>query len=124
MVDAGWIRGPLPLPAKLAPAYPARGKFLLDPTEGRLAAQLALNRILIAWKNTAEARKAVAAAPPLLQQYKVMASASAEPCAGDVGGYLDAIAGAYRHSRLREWAFGGVTRHLLQQGPTCALLMH
>lgn len=127
---------------------------------------LALNRILIAWKDTAEARKAVAAALPLLksaqevmiveitsdereneiatrrvvdvatwlQQYNITASASAEPCAGDVGGYLDAIAvengadiivaGAYGHSRLREWAFGGVTRHLLQQGSTCALLMH
>jgi len=127
---------------------------------------LALNRILIAWKDTAEARKAVAAALPLLksaqevliveitsdereneianrrvvdvatwlQQYNIVASASAEPCAGDVGGYLDAIAvengadiivaGAYGHSRLREWAFGGVTRYLLQQGSTCALLMH
>ena len=127
---------------------------------------LALNRILIAWKDTAEARKAVAAALPLLKsaqdvmiveiasderekkiatrrvvdvakwlaQYDITASASAELCAGDVGGYLDTIAlengadiivaGAYGHSRLREWAFGGVTRHLLQQGSTCALLMH
>jgi nucleotide-binding universal stress UspA family protein len=127
---------------------------------------LALNRVLIAWKETAEARKAVAAALPLLesaqevmiveitsdereneiasrraidvatwlQQYNIAATASAELCAGDVGGYLDAIAvengadiivaGAYGHSRLREWAFGGVTRHLLQQGSTCALLMH
>lgn len=127
---------------------------------------LALNRILIAWKDTAEARKAVAAALPLLesaqdvmivevtsdereneiatrrvvdvakwlQQHNITASASAELCTDDVGGYLDAIAvengadiivaGAYGHSRLREWAFGGVTRHLLQQGSTCALLMH
>jgi nucleotide-binding universal stress UspA family protein len=127
---------------------------------------LALNRILIAWKDTAEARKAVVAALPLLksaqevmiveitsdereneiatrrvvdvatwlQQYNIAASAIAVPCTGDVGGYLDAIAeengadiivaGAYGHSRLREWAFGGVTRHLLQQGSTCALLMH
>ena len=127
---------------------------------------LALNRVLIAWKDAAEARKAVVAALPLLksaqevmiveitsdereneiasrrvadvakwlQQYNITASASAELCAGDVGGYLDVIAvengaditvaGAYGHSRLREWAFGGVTRHLLQQGSTCALLMH
>jgi nucleotide-binding universal stress UspA family protein len=127
---------------------------------------LALNRILIAWKDAAEAKKAVAAALPLLksaqdvmiieitpdereneiatrrvldvakwlQQYNIRASASAELCADDVGGYLDAIAvengadiivaGAYGQSRLREWAFGGVTRHLLQQGSTCALLMH
>ncbi len=127
---------------------------------------LALNRILIAWKDTAEARKAVAAALPLLesaqdvmiveitsderekkiatrrvadvatwlQQYNITASASAELGVGEVGCYLDAIAvengvdiivaGAYGHSRLCEWAFGGVTRHLLEEGSTCALLMH
>ncbi len=34
------------------------------------------------------------------------------------------VAGAYGHSRLREWAFGGVTRSLLQQGECCALLSH
>jgi nucleotide-binding universal stress UspA family protein len=127
---------------------------------------LALNRILIAWKDTAEARKAVAAALPLLksaqdvmiveitsdereneiatrrvvdvakwlQRRNIAASASAELCAGDAGDYPDTIAvkngadiivaGAYRHGRLREWALGGVTRHLLQQGPACALFMH
>jgi hypothetical protein len=25
---------------------------------------------------------------------------------------------------LREWIFGGVTRHLLQQSSACALLVH
>jgi nucleotide-binding universal stress UspA family protein len=34
------------------------------------------------------------------------------------------VAGAYGHSRLREWALGGVTRHLLMHGAGCALLSH
>ncbi|MDQ2763488.1 MAG: universal stress protein [Pseudomonadota bacterium] len=34
------------------------------------------------------------------------------------------VAGAYGHTRLREWAFGGVTRDLLLQAHCCALLSH
>jgi nucleotide-binding universal stress UspA family protein len=34
------------------------------------------------------------------------------------------VAGAYGHSRLREWLVGGVTRELLQQRTRCALLSH
>jgi nucleotide-binding universal stress UspA family protein len=34
------------------------------------------------------------------------------------------VAGAYGHSRLGEWAFGGVTRGLLTQSPVCCLLSH
>ena len=127
---------------------------------------LAFNCVLIAWKDTAEARKAVSAALPLLKHaqevmiveivsddrardaaacrvadvakwlksHKVTASASAELSAGDAGSHLDAIgsesgvdvivAGAYGHSRLREWVFGGVTHHLLQQSSMFAFLMH
>ena len=33
------------------------------------------------------------------------------------------VAGAYGHSRMREWAFGGVT-HSILQGEHCALLSH
>ncbi|TXC72948.1 universal stress protein [Sphingomonas ginsenosidivorax] len=32
------------------------------------------------------------------------------------------VAGAYGHSRIREWAFGGVTRDMLLGGNRCALL--
>ncbi len=63
-----------------------------------------------------------------------MASARVELSAGDAGSQLDAIAsearidiivaGAYGHTRLREWIFGGVTRHLLHQSSTCTLLSH
>jgi nucleotide-binding universal stress UspA family protein len=34
------------------------------------------------------------------------------------------VAGAYGHSRLGEWAFGGVTRGLLAQSPVCCLFSH
>jgi nucleotide-binding universal stress UspA family protein len=34
------------------------------------------------------------------------------------------VAGAYGHSRWREWALGGVTRDLLLQPGRCALLAH
>ena len=34
------------------------------------------------------------------------------------------VAGAYGHSRLREWAFGGVTRALLTESPVPCLLSH
>ena len=34
------------------------------------------------------------------------------------------VAGAYGHSRLGEWAFGGVTRGLLVESPICVLFSH
>ena len=34
------------------------------------------------------------------------------------------VAGAYGHSRLGEWIFGGVTRDLLTRCPVCCLLSH
>ena len=34
------------------------------------------------------------------------------------------VAGAYGHSRLREWVLGGVTRDLLLRADMCALVSH
>lgn len=34
------------------------------------------------------------------------------------------VTGAYGHGRLREWAFGGVTRDLLAYAPVCCLMSH
>jgi nucleotide-binding universal stress UspA family protein len=34
------------------------------------------------------------------------------------------VAGAYGHSRLGEWVFGGVTRDLLERSPICCLFAH
>jgi nucleotide-binding universal stress UspA family protein len=34
------------------------------------------------------------------------------------------VAGAYGHSRLGKWVFGGVTRELLAQSSVCCLFSH
>ncbi|HEX2942363.1 MAG TPA: universal stress protein, partial [Rhodopila sp.] len=34
------------------------------------------------------------------------------------------VAGAYGHSRVREWVLGGMTRNLLLRGKRCALVSH
>jgi len=34
------------------------------------------------------------------------------------------VSGAYGHTRLGEWIFGGVTQDLLTQSPVCCLLSH
>jgi nucleotide-binding universal stress UspA family protein len=69
-----------------------------------------------------------------LGHHGVTAQAVVSPAKGDDAGELKAIAreqgadlivaGAYGHSRLREWAFGGVTRALLRNPPACLLLAH
>ena len=41
--------------------------------------------------------------------------------ASDVGAGV-IVAGAYGHSRFREWVFGGVTRYLMTQRKRCFLL--
>lgn len=46
-----------------------------------------------------------------------------EAIANDVDADL-VVAGAYGHSRIREWAFGGVTRDLLLHDHRCTLLSH
>ncbi len=111
-------------------------------------------KVVVAWKDTREARRAVADAMPLLQAADDVVVASVAPTIDqwvresldDVVAYLahhgvtarsetvesyreaeslvelvdrhDAdlvVSGAYGHSRLREWAFGGMTRTLLDE---------
>ena len=124
-------------------------------------------RILVAWKDAREARRAVSDAMPLLARAEevLVAEAVADPeerepalrrandvaallaCHGAAarGEALEArgrtladdllaaaerhgadlvVAGGYGHARLREWAFGGVTRDLLSRCPVCCLLSH
>ena len=124
-----------------------------------------MERIMIAWKNTREARRAVADALPLLKQashvsiaeiapqedlsaarsrldevvswlgrHGVAADAHASPPTGDDATGLDAmateraadiiVAGAYGHSRVREWALGGVTRTMLKHAVRSSLVSH
>lgn len=126
---------------------------------------LKLDQILVAWKDTREARRAVVDALPLLQKaaqvmvaeiaaeadqaaaqthveqvaawlqrHGVAAAAMASLAIGDDASRLsqlaleqDAdliVAGAYGHTRLQEWAFGGVTRDLLARKDRCVLLSH
>lgn len=135
---------------------------LIVPSE---VVKTSLERVLIGWKDTREARRAVLDALPLLQKAEhvavceiaaehEMAEAEAhladvvrwlksdgivaEPIAAlataDDAARLDVIAteqaadvvvaGAYGHSRLREWALGGVTKDLLLQASRCCLVSH
>jgi nucleotide-binding universal stress UspA family protein len=69
-----------------------------------------------------------------LAAHGVKATAVAATTDGDVAHRLQqlaaehkadlVIAGAYGHSRLREWALGGVTRDLLLRSEHCALVSH
>jgi nucleotide-binding universal stress UspA family protein len=69
-----------------------------------------------------------------LKWHGVVADPHASPSTGDDASLLNAIAqeqganmvvaGAYGHSRLREWVLGGVTRDLLLRGENFSLLSH
>ncbi|CAM5385887.1 Universal stress protein family OS=Afipia felis OX=1035 GN=NCTC12722_02151 PE=4 SV=1 [Afipia felis] len=123
---------------------------------------LDLRRIMVAWKDTRESRRAVADALPLLQKAKEVTVAEVcsvldEPQArervDDVAAWLlrhgvaasaitaedtntsenlDTIAsnmgaglivaGAYGHSRLRQWVLGGVTHRFVTAPSRCVLL--
>jgi nucleotide-binding universal stress UspA family protein len=125
---------------------------------------LDLRSVLIAWKDTAEARRAVADALPMLRKatditiveiveeqadraaalsrlkdvaawlsrHGVSASEQVPEESGEAGAQLERIAsevgagivvaGAYGHSRLREWILGGVTRRLVNPSNRCSLL--
>jgi nucleotide-binding universal stress UspA family protein len=137
------------------------GKPVLVVPEG--GASLNLDHVVVGWKDTREARRAVSDALPLLAQaddvavveiahdqadaaqrvdevarwlrlHGVNAQALAPEADGDDAGHLERIAearhaellvtGAYGHSRLREWALGGVTRSLLHRPGRYALLSH
>ncbi|GLS18912.1 hypothetical protein GCM10007874_19290 [Labrys miyagiensis] len=123
-------------------------------------------RVVVGWKNTREARRAVTDALPFLQAAKqvsvveftrrqdmpaareqtlavadflrthgVVATSDAVPYRrGTTAEQLIAfaeqnnadliVAGAYGHTWLHEWIFGGVTQVLLQRCPVCCLLSH
>jgi nucleotide-binding universal stress UspA family protein len=129
------------------------------------ASHIGLDRVLVAWKESRESRRAALDALPLLKRaghvtVAELASLDDLPAArerlADVAAWLgrhgvtaeplavpshggDAstlaklaheqqadmlVAGAYGHSRLREWAFGGVTYDLLLDTPRAAFLSH
>jgi nucleotide-binding universal stress UspA family protein len=118
-------------------------------------------RVVVGWKNTREARRAVLDALPFLKRASEVLVVSVDDGAGSEGqdtlrllqahgvsairvrhdalgastseALVEAatehgadliVAGAYGHGRLREWAFGGVTRELLAYAPLCCLMSH
>jgi nucleotide-binding universal stress UspA family protein len=132
---------------------------LITPPE---ATYLSVKRILVAWKETREARRAVRDALPLLRAAEEVVVAAvgetaSDAAATDVARFLELhgvvaqtrlqrlrertvadelvrlaeedradliVAGAYGHSRTREWILGGVTRDLLDRCPVCCLMAH
>ena len=129
------------------------------------AAALRLERVMVAWKDTREARRAIADALPLLKRasqvtvVEVAGAASIEPARarldgvvgwlaahdvaaqvrvvastgddaaqlGAIAAELDAglvVAGAYGHSRVREWALGGVSKALLHPADRASFVSH
>ncbi len=123
---------------------------------------LSARHIVVAWKDTREARRAVWDALPFLVRAELVCVASVGPEANeqgiaDVCSYLSEhhvaarpmsrggdivsetreiidiaqqqgadliVAGAYGHSRMREWLFGGMTSELLDTTPLCCLISH
>lgn len=128
--------------------------------------ELRLAHVVVAWKDTREARRAVADSIPLMKLAGktsiVAVSAEGETdearrSAEDVVAYLGrhdiaaeaevridtregaaaeilkaaqekqsdlVVCGAYGHARMREWAFGGVTRDLLKKSAVACLMSH
>ncbi|MCJ2012800.1 universal stress protein [Methylobacterium sp. J-076] len=118
-------------------------------------------RIVVAWKDTVETRRAVSGALPFIRRADQVFVAGvgegahaegAEQVAAHLARHGAAVTthliqdrkgpaeeildfarrqdadlivmGAYGHSRMREWAFGGVTRDLLRRSPVCCLMSH
>jgi nucleotide-binding universal stress UspA family protein len=127
---------------------------------------LRAENIVVGWKETREARRAVQDALPFLQEATRVTivevcgpgeEATAQSHLDDVAKYLSRhrigggprvilqqegsgaaqliqlaadekadllVTGAYGHSRLGEWIFGGMTRDLLARSPICCLMSH
>jgi nucleotide-binding universal stress UspA family protein len=127
---------------------------------------LTADHVMIGWKDTREARRAVQDALPFLHEAKRVTvleicekeqMETARHHVDDVVRYLDQhrikaeprveiqargsradqivgwaddedadllVTGAYGHSRLNEWMFGGMTRDLLTTSPICCLMSH
>ncbi|HEV2365590.1 MAG TPA: universal stress protein [Caulobacteraceae bacterium] len=132
----------------------------------QVAAPLEARRVLLAWKDTREARRAMSDAMPFLkkaedvlvlevggredlanaetrvasvvqalERHAVKARAKAMTChEHETSGQIEKearafgadllVAGAYGHSRLGEWVFGGVTQHLADRRDCYVLFSH
>jgi len=150
---------PDPLGVALGPVLMEAGRpVLVVPPR---VADLVGRRIVVAWKDTPEARRAVSGSMPFIRSAdQVFVVTTGEGArfdgAQDVARHLDRhgasvtshlltttvsdgeeilrfareqeadliVMGAYGHSRLREWAFGGATRDILRSTAICCLMAH
>ena len=78
---------------------------------------------------TARRRSSLSVVPPHQRRAQSHAGAKGIWCSavdpdrsGGTGGPV--VTGAYGHSRLGEWIFGGMTRELLATSPICCLMSH
>lgn len=124
---------------------------------------LACRRIVVAWNDTIQGRRAIRDAIPFLKRAEDILLLSIGNFERDAAGTQDVrrwlkchgiasqeevrmaphddigqqilafaaheeadliVCGAYNHSRISEWAFGGVTRHLLEKTHICCLMTH
>ena len=122
-----------------------------------------VRNVVIAWKETAEAQRAIADAIPFMKEAKSVTLVQIHEAGARDGSLADPeaflvrhgvaaktavlpkgsepvdqqivafakksgadliVAGAYGHTRLREWVFGGVTRGLLLNSPIPCLFSH
>jgi nucleotide-binding universal stress UspA family protein len=131
----------------------------------RSVTELKFDKVILAWKDTRETRRAALDALPILKmaahvtvveiaadddltgaglrvqdvvgwlkRHGIAAEAATSASTGDDAGQLKFItqewnadiivAGAYGHSRLREWILGGVTTDLLLRAERCSLVSH
>jgi nucleotide-binding universal stress UspA family protein len=159
-------------PSKMHDAHIVCGAAELAITSGRpvlvappAAARLQAKQILLAWKDTREARRALSDAIPFFEQAErvvvvavclardaaqvqievddvaatlqrrgIRAEGKVVPhahgdgyaimCQASLEGADLIVCGAYGHSRLGEWVFGGVTADLLSQDQVYLLLSH
>ncbi len=89
---------------------------------------------IVAEEDTAAAHMRLVEVVGWLKNHGVEAMMRVSPATGDDAQALFSVAheqkadlivaGAYGHSRFREWALGGVTRELLQHSKCCVLLVH
>jgi nucleotide-binding universal stress UspA family protein len=69
------------------------------------------------------ARHRVKGEPKVILHREGSSAAQVLQLAKDEGADL-VVTGAYGHSRLGEWVFGGVTQELLATSPVCCLMSH
>jgi nucleotide-binding universal stress UspA family protein len=164
VIESGRSAGDMYRSADVGAAILGAGRpFLVVPAAVK---SLTADHVMIGWKDTREARRAVQDALPFLHEAKRVTvlelcekeqMETARNHVDDVVRYLAQhrinaerrveiqargsradqiiewaddeeadllVTGAYGHSRLNEWMFGGMTRDLLTTSPICCLMSH